>query len=1004
MNARTLCACLSLSLLLTGRKTVIADEPAEKPLEVAVVRPVVKEVTDHEDLTGRLEASTRVELRARATGHLVKVNFQDGAEVKQGEVLFEIDPRFYQAQLDQARAQLNLAQARLALAEKNLARLEAMNRKAPGSVTDQELDQARAAVAEAKARVRAQEASLETSKLNLEFTRITAPINGRIGRRLVDPGNLVKAEETRLAIIVAVDPLHVEFDVDERTFLRLRKLASAGKLKADQLPLAIGLANEEGFPHPSVVSFIDNRVDAQTGTLRMRAVLPNKDGRLLPGLFVRGRMALGEPYRALLIPAQAIQAEEGQNFVLVVNDKNALERRPVDLGPELQGRRVVTRGLKAEDQLVVQGLHRLRPGMVVKPRLVPNEEKSKGGQGERSAAPGVFSSPVTTSAGRGVLVETVYPGASAAVVSEVVRTPIEQQLGGIEKLRMLRSRCTNDGRYVADLSFPRGADLSMMHVLVQNRVAVAEPALPEEVRANGVIFRRGSAGVLLIVNLTSSDGRHDRIYLSKYATLQIKDELSRVAGVSGTTVLGQSDVGLRIWLNPDQLAARNLTADDVMKALREQNVQVAPGRLGQPPVPRGQYQLNTLGRLADPDEVAGIILKSTPEGRVIYLKDVACIEMAAGGPGSLAALDGKPAATLVVALTGEVATRRVRAALKTKLAEIAARLPKGLELDLSFDFTANRESPDDTANPEFLMLDVELPAGVSLERTGEVLSRSAELLRETAGVQHVLALSGNPFDLFGSEPCLLVRLSPSEQRKTGREAMIQAIHKRLGEMAEMRVRVRDLSAPGHFPPWLPKTLPGASGYPVDFALRGPELDQVREWAGKLSERLGGSKKVSDLGVSRASAPQPQRFVEVDRKKAASVGVSVQDIFDTLQTIFGGLQVADFNRFGRTWRVQVQVEGGAREWMKTVRLLKVRNRDGQMVPLTTLVTVREIEAPLALDFLDGLPMLEITANTGSGVTIEEARKFCEAQAEEARKELRLPAQYRLTWLQDVPAAR
>src|SRR5207248_56369 len=172
----------------------------------------------------------------------------------------------------------------------------------------------------------------------------------------------------------------------------------------------------------------------------------------------------------------------------------------------------------------------------------------------------------------------------------------------------------------------------------------------------------------------------------------------------------------------------------------------------------------------------------------------------------------------------------------------------------------------------------------------------------------VLALSENPFDLFGGGPCLLVRLSPAGQRKAGREALIQALRKHLEEIQEATVRVRDLSGTGRFP---------RCGYPIDFALRGPELEQVREWAGKLGERLERSKKLSDVWVSRASTPRPQQFIDIDREKAKKMGVAVQDVFTTLQ-VFGGVQhVGDFNRFGRTWRLLVQAEPGSGEWVKDI---------------------------------------------------------------------------------------
>jgi RND family efflux transporter MFP subunit len=975
-----------------------ADEPAEKPPEVGVVKPVIETVTEHAEFTGRTEASSQVDLRARATGYLLKVNFQEGAEVKQGAVLFEIDPRPCQAQFDQARAHINLSQAQLALAERTLARNEALKKQVPGSISEQDLDQSRAAVIEAKARIKAQEASLEIAKLNLDFTQVRAPISGRIGRRLIDPGNLVKSDETLLAVIVSRDPIYVYFDIGERTALRLSRLAAEGK-KSEKVPALVGLATEEGFPHQGVVDFRDNRVDPQTGTLRVRAVLDNKDGRILPGMFVRVRLPLSEPYKALLIPAQAILSSAGERFVLLVNDKNVIEHRPVVLGQEVQGRRVVTKGLKPAERVVVQGLHRLRPGMVVEPREVPNEEKRKGGEGEQGSGRVTTPGSITSSGvGAGILVEASYPGASAEVVSEAVRAPIEQQVNGLEKLLHLRSRCTSDGKYVAAFSFQRGTDFRLMQVLAQNRVALASPSLPALVQNRGITVTRGSASVLMIVNLHSPEGRYDQLYLSNYATIQIKDELSRIAGVSRTTLVGQCDYSMRIWLDPDKLASHNLTADDVVKALRAQNREVVPGRLGQPPVPRGeefQYKLNTLGRLTDPDEFAGIILKTGRGGAVVYLKDVARIELGADRTESLAALDGKPVATLVVALTGEVASRRVRNALRDKLAEICTRLPKGLDLDLSFDFTQNLQNPDEPATPEYLLLDVGLPAAISIERTEKVLGQCTKLLREMPEIQHVLALTENPFDLFGNGPCLLLRLTPAEKRKTSREALIQSIRKRLDEIKDMSLRVRDLSGSAGFP---------RCGYPVDLALRGPELDRVREWAENIGERLRLHKKLTDLSVSAVSKPGPISTVEVDRQRAAALGVQVSDIFNTVQVYFGSTYVNDFNRFGRTWQVNVQAAPAFRMDVESLKKLKVRNQHGEMVPLGVLVSVRETNAPMVLDFLDALPMVQITANPAPAGSLEETRKLCETAAEEARKELRLSKDYRLIWLQDISGSK
>src|SRR5882757_7477819 len=237
-----------------------------------------------------------------------------------------------------------------------------------------------------------------------------------------------------------------------------------------------------------------------------------------------------------------------------------------------------------------------------------------------------------------VRVTATYPGASAQVVADTVAAPIEQQIVGVENMLYMSSASNNDGSYTLDVTFALGTDINMAQVLVQNRVAIATPTLPDVVKAIGVTVKKRSSDILLIVNLYSENdsetGRphYDTLYLSNYATIHVQDALSRVEGVGDSLSFGGQDYSMRMWLDPDKLQARNLTADDVIRAVREQNVQVAAGQIGQAPVPRGQdfqYTLSTLGRLVEADQFANIILKTGKDGEVTYLKDVARTELGA---------------------------------------------------------------------------------------------------------------------------------------------------------------------------------------------------------------------------------------------------------------------------------------------------------------------------------------------------------------------------------------
>jgi RND family efflux transporter MFP subunit len=373
MTTRHLAAWLSYTALALAAVTAsnAAQAPGKNPvvpvppLVIRVARPVTKVVTDYEVFTGRTEASATVELRARASGYLTRVLFKDGAEVKQGELLFEIDPRPYRAKLDRAQVALDRAEVRRKMAEADLKRADALARTV--DISNEERNKLAAAQADAQAAVRLAQVDREVAQLNLDFTRVTAPISGRIGRRLLDPGNVVKADETFLATIVREDPLYVYFDVDETTALRLRREKMGPKV-----PVTAGFAGEKGFPHRGMVDFVANRVAPATGTLRVRAVLPNADGLLMPGLFVRVRLDVGQPHKALLVPAKAVLKDRGQAYVWVVKGKDKVERRLVRLGSTHDGLRVIEEGLRADDRVVIGGLQWLQAGMTV----LPQEEKS----------------------------------------------------------------------------------------------------------------------------------------------------------------------------------------------------------------------------------------------------------------------------------------------------------------------------------------------------------------------------------------------------------------------------------------------------------------------------------------------------------------------------------------------------------------------------------------------------------------------------------------------------
>jgi RND family efflux transporter MFP subunit len=341
--------------------------PRAEPRSVQVVRPAVREVTDYEQFTGRVDAVQSVECRARVSGYLVKTTFREGDLVKKGDLLFEIDPRPYQAQLDQAKSHIQLQEAGLKLARATLTRNQTSAKNVPGSVGQAELDQSAAAVEEAEARLQAARANVELAMLNLEFTRVTSPIDGRAGRQLLTVGNLVAADTTLLTTIVGTDPMYVYFDLDERTLLHLRRLMRRAATVIEHMPVNVGLTDEAGYPRQGIVDFLDNRVDATTGTIRARAVLPNGDKMLMPGMFARVRLATSRPYAASLVPDSAIGSDQGLKYVFVVDERNQIVYRRVSTGALQDGFRIITEGLRQDDHVIQTVPPGLRPGEIVRP-------------------------------------------------------------------------------------------------------------------------------------------------------------------------------------------------------------------------------------------------------------------------------------------------------------------------------------------------------------------------------------------------------------------------------------------------------------------------------------------------------------------------------------------------------------------------------------------------------------------------------------------------------------
>lgn len=397
---------LAVSVILTGalygcsQRSEAQGPPPAAPVTVSV--PLAERVVDWDDFTGRFEATSSVEVRARVGGFVQAVHFRDGDFVRRGQLLFTLDPRPAQAQLAAARAALTQAEAQLALARTNLTRSEGL--LASQAVSQAEVDTNRGAVQTAEAAVASAQANVRARQLDLEFTRVVAPSSGRVSDRRVDPGNLVAGGSSQadvLTTIVSSSPIYFVFEASEALLLKYQRDARAGRAA----PVRVRLQDEADFTRSGTLDFTDNAVDPASGTIRARAIIPNADGFLKPGMFAQGRVAGAGAYDALLVPDSAIATDQARRVVMVVNADGTVTPTPVELGPLVDGLRVIRSGIRPTDRVIIDGLQRAMPGMKVQPTNGRIQRQPRQEQAPVTTAP-----PAATGTPAGALSQSTVSG------------------------------------------------------------------------------------------------------------------------------------------------------------------------------------------------------------------------------------------------------------------------------------------------------------------------------------------------------------------------------------------------------------------------------------------------------------------------------------------------------------------------------------------------------------------------------------------------------------------
>lgn len=363
----------ALVLAACSNPEAAEETAAPAPPQVSVAQVVHERITEWDEFTGRLQAPQTVQLIPRVSGYIEEVHFNEGALVDKGDLLVQIDPKPFATEVARLKAELQSAQSAAVQADKEYRRAEKLSSQR--AISAELLDSRLARKQQTAATVASVEAALERAELDLSYTRITAPISGRVSYAQVTAGNFVSAGQSQITSLVSTEKMYAYFDVDEQSYLKYARLAETGK-RADTRdstsnPVYMGLANDSNYQHVGRVDFVDNRIDAQTGTIRIRASFPNDDNALLPGLFARIRLVGSDSYEGILIDEKTVGTDLNNKFVLVVNSNNELEYRAIELGEKVNGLRIVTEGLTPKDKIVVNGLQRVGANMQIDPQLVP---------------------------------------------------------------------------------------------------------------------------------------------------------------------------------------------------------------------------------------------------------------------------------------------------------------------------------------------------------------------------------------------------------------------------------------------------------------------------------------------------------------------------------------------------------------------------------------------------------------------------------------------------------
>ncbi len=674
------------------------------------------------ELPGRTSAYLVAQVRARVDGIVQKRQFEEGSTVTADQRLFEIDPAPYQAALESAEAALARARANLESTRAQAERDKVL--VAANAISQQKYVNDLAAQSQAAADVQAGIAAVKVAKINLGYTNVMAPITGRIGPALVTQGAYVQSSAaTLLASVQQIDPIYVDLSQTSVEGLQLRQQVANGRIKLngpERTKVRLQLEDGTTYSRPGTLEFTDISVNPGTGSVSVRAIFPNPDQVLLPGMFVRAVIDQGTDDRAMLIPQEGITHDRtGRATALVVDANNKVTQRPVEASRTFGSNWVVESGLEEGDRVVISGSQRVQPGMLVRMAgMDPTSDRVRSGsrvtisKRNRAMARFFIDRPIfaiviailimlagalsitrlpieqyPTVAPPSIQITTTYPGASAATVENTVVQVIEQQMSGLDHLLYLSSTSDDYGQSTTTLTFEAGTDPDIAQVQVQNKLQLAVPQLPTQVQQSGIRVTKSSTSFLLVAAFVSSDPHMTKFDIADYVASHIQDPVSRIDGVGNINVFG-TQYAMRIWLDPNKLNSFSLTPLDVTSAIQAQNVQISGGQLGGTPAPTSQRLTAAITEatlLRTPDEFGRILLKVNPDGSQVRLRDVARVELGAENFNVDNKYNGQPAAAIGFQLATGANALKTAEAIRARITELSRYFPAGLSVVYPYD-------------------------------------------------------------------------------------------------------------------------------------------------------------------------------------------------------------------------------------------------------------------------------------------------------------------------------